>query len=112
TDVCSYDLAGCRIYRLEQPDDDAANAASAFADPDLGIAGLRQPDTRRVAGRLGICGRRDQLSGEKRHPKQDQKSESACHEVPKQQASIPATRICGMAVKLAVCQTVGAHTRV
>src|SRR4051812_23631997 len=56
--VVDLRLAGGRIDRLAQTDDDAANAAAAFADPYPCIAGLGGPGPARIAGALGAGGGR------------------------------------------------------
>ena len=50
-------LPGDGIDRVPQPDNDAANSPAAFADTYLGVAGLRQPDTRHLAAGLCFRGR-------------------------------------------------------
>src|SRR3954447_22514840 len=54
--VVDLRLAGGRIDRLLQSDDDAANAAAAFAHLDPGVTRLGQPDAGRIAGALGVGG--------------------------------------------------------
>src|SRR4051794_27833272 len=89
--VIDFGLAGSGIYRILQPDDHAAKAAAAFADPHPGVANLRQPDP----GGLPDCLRPCDRCAHERGQNHKRRPESESHEptMKKRKACIAVNKI-------------------